>query len=313
MSPSFLVSLRDAARWLAQEMGRAEFAAFLKVCLLWGLLGAVTGWLVGWGCYRLFRRTRWYDSRTTTTRWVHRSLGAITIGLSILLLGTAGAWEGVQQESPSVIARSRIGRELLPQLADFLSLQIARLDLLMRTGGRSPAKTEDAYVAEFVAGKRELDVPALLQRLQALQQETYAIAAAELESRARAELPWLRGTFAEKFLHQVVTNTTATLLDRKLSGEMQRHGMAQTYDAVRHRLEAEAARTGNPATINQRDLAAFIQREGLVPAFIAPIHTLARQQQILCVGLTLLVCVLPALLCRLVRAKSPAPPPATAV
>jgi hypothetical protein len=313
MSPSYLASLRDAARWLAQEMGRADFLALLKVCLLWGVLGAIVGLCLGLGAYRLFRRARWYDSRTTTTRWVHRSLGVITTGLVVLLLGTAGAWEGVHREAPGVIERGRIGRELLPQLADFLSLQLARLDLLLRTGGKSSVKTEEAYVAEFVAGKREIDVPALLQRMQALQKEIYATATAELESRARAEMPWLRGAPGQKFLHHVVSEVTAVLLDHKLSTELQRHGMAQTYDAVRHRLEAEAARTGNPATIGQRDLAAFIQREGLVPAFIAPIRSFARQQQILCGVLAVLTCILPAVVCRIARPRASAPTPAPAV
>jgi hypothetical protein len=159
-------------------------------------------------------------------------------------------------------------------------------------------------MAAFRADTWELDAPHFLQRIDALRGETFRDLLARFEREVLARSPALKGGLTERLVHQTTQALGAMLLERKLSSELRRYGLDHLHAALRTGLVAEAARRGNPATIDHRDLADFINREGIVPAIVIPVRSLARQQQVIYALVALFVCVATAAVGRLGRPKS---------
>lgn len=294
---------------LIQEIGREEFIAILKAVILWGLAGAILGLVIGFGVYRGFRRLQWYAASSTAGRWTQRTVFVVGTLASILLFGAAGAWEGVRQKCEPVLARSRLGTEGLPVFANYVAESLVLLDLGLQQGSIPDEAAEEAHLAAFRTGTRELDAPGFLQRVGAVRQEVFQQLLRQLEEYLLQEAPALKGGYGEKILHHAVQELGPALLDQKLSQEIRKRNLGPLHVALRDRLVAAAARTGNPATIGYRDLSAFILREGMIPSLVEPVRTFARQQQILYIAIALLCCLTPPPIFRLCR-KTPEPGPA---
>ena len=129
-----------------------------------------------------------------------------------------------------------------------------------------------APLEEFRAGKRELDAPAFLQRVDYLYAHLTREQLDELEKIILAKLPKNLGDKMEKFARQAIRNLGTSLLEKKLAAELQRYGVLEVYRSIRERLVAEAALTGDTATIGRQALSSFLLREGIIPAIVTPIR-----------------------------------------
>jgi hypothetical protein len=310
-------SLREWLDLVAREIGRDEFIALLKSVALWGCLGAAIGTVFGVAAYRAFRRCGWYAATSTAGRWLQRGLGALVVLLCAALIGGAGVWESIHRRCHDAITRSRIGSDVLTTIADLVAEGFAWIDLALQPGESRSTDATDARVAEFRAGAWEIDAAVFLQRIDALREGTFQGLLAGFEQEVLKKTPALKGGLTEKLLHQTIQGIGPALLERKLSSEMRRRGLDHLQAAIRTRLIAEAARSGNPATIGYRDLSGFFLREGIVPAIVFPIRSLARQQQIIYILLAAGVALVPAGVCRAGRKKAGAganqPAPRTSV
>lgn len=296
-------SLREWLDLVVREIGRDEFLALLKSVALWGCLGAALGLVFGVAAYRAFRRCGWYAATSTAGRWLQRGLGAMIVLLCAVLVGGTGVWESIHRQCHDVITRSRIGSDLLPPIADIVAEGFARIDLTLQPAEARSTTAADARVAEFRAGAWEIDASAFLHRIDALREGTFQSLLAGFEQEILKKTPTLQGGLTEKLLHQTIQGLGSALLERKLSSEMRRRGLDHLHAAIRTRLIAEAARSGNPTTIGFRDLSGFFLREGIVPVIVHPIRSFARQQQVIYIVLALCVALLPAGLCRVCRKK----------
>jgi hypothetical protein len=294
---------------LIQEIGREEFIAVLKAAALWGLAGAALGLTFGFGAYRGFRRLRWYAATSTAGRWAQRSAGVLTTLACITLFALAGAWEGVRRQCEPVVLRSRLGTEGLPLIANYVTEALAWVELAFERDRPTDDAAADAQFAAFRNGTREYNPAAILEGGAKLRHEVFQTLLNELEADILENSPALQGTFARDLVHRAIQELGPALLDRKLDEELERRHLAPLRNALRDRLIAAAARTGDPATISHRDLTDFVVREALVPAVVAPVRKFARQQQILCVVVALLCCLTPPPIFRLCR-KTPEPAPA---
>ncbi|HEX2853405.1 MAG TPA: hypothetical protein VHO24_09215 [Opitutaceae bacterium] len=298
-------SLREFSALLASELGHDEFIALLQSLAVWGLLGAGLGLLLGFASYRLFRQLGWYGAHSTTGRWLQRGVFAAVAATCAVLLGGAGFWEGVHRRCHDVVTRSRIGTDALPVVADLCAEGIVRLDLAMEPGVDASTAAGDARLTAFRAGTWELDAPKFLGRIDTLRGETFRELLAGFERDALDRAPALKGGLTERLLHYTTQNLGTALLEQKLSSELRRRGLDHLHTALRTGLVAEAARTGNPATIGHRDLARFIQREGIVPTLVVPIRSFARSQQNIYALVAAFACIAPAAMSRLCRSTPP--------
>jgi hypothetical protein len=301
-----LNSIREWTDFIVQEIGRDELTGLIKSIALWGLLGAIVGVVLVVVTYRFFRRLRWYGCTSTAGRWLQRGVCALTLLLCILLIGGAGAWEGVHRKSHDVVTRSRIGTNALPAIADLVAEGFAWIDLTMQAGEKlSPADSE-SRLEEFRAGEWEVDVPAFLQRIDSLREGVFQDLLTQLEQTVHRNAPALNDGLMGKLLHQTIQMLGPALLEKKLSSELERRGLEHLHVAIRTKLTAEAARSGEPSTISYRELSSFIQREGIVPAVVTPIRSFARQQQVLYVVIAFFLLIVPPVIFRVCR-RSVAP------
>lgn len=291
---------------IVREIGRTELLALLQAAALWGVLGAVLGFALSFGAYRLFRRLRWYHAVSPSGRWLQRGLFAVVTLVSIVLLGAAGLWEGVHRQCHHTLTRSHLGTDVLPPVADLLADACAWVDLAVQRGGLPTPAALDARLAAFRAGRWELDARKFLQLADSLQEGAFRDLLGRLEQDLLRKSPRLKGGLTEKLLHQAIHGLGPALLENQLSDELRRRGLEHLQESLRTGLVAEAARVGDPATIGYRDLSRLILREGLLPAIEQPVRKFARQQQLLCGVTAVLACLLPAAVFRLCRRK-PAP------
>lgn len=294
-------SLRQWYPRLVDALGQEQVVALVKAAGLWALMGAVLGLVLSFVAYRGFRHLRWYGGTSTAGRWAQRSVFIVVTLITMLSVGVAGLLQGVRQQSPAAITHSKLGTEILPMAADRFADGLVRIDLMMERKVSVTDAEVEARLKAFHDATWELNVPVFLQRLDSLKAVQIQPILQGFEQAMLDHAPQLKGGFVEKILHQVIQQLGTALLEKKLSAEMKRYGVDQLYQAIHERLSAEAALTGNSATIGRSDLSGFLIREALVPAISTPIHSFARHQQIICLVIAVFTCLVPPLLFRIFR------------
>jgi hypothetical protein len=283
MLRSFLVFLVDN--------GLLAFSGHL---LLWTVIGALSGLLLGVWAYRFLRSRGWYRLDVPAARW-WRGLTCALILVLFVSGGTyigmcEGTWRGVR----TTLLEGSLARALVSSLG--------KVEAMLLVGayhgavgieehpGITPgeeARIIGEGVDAFLSGRQEISVRDLRRRLDTIGSEVVDQAAVVVEDRVLGLLPFLGESGRRPLLHRVLTGLGRVLAKEPVSAELGHLHLDGYLERLLSELPAEAARQGTVDEISFQELADYLGRMSLATWILDAVRGFLRTQQLLVGGVVM--------------------------
>lgn len=262
-----------------QELWDTRLDVLLLQALAWGALGAVLGLLLAVAGTALLRRQGAWTWGWRHARWLRWAGYAVVALGGAAAGGAAGGLQGVSRGAEVVLRESQLATRVFPVAGEAGADLLLVLDEAARGGSVATLDSAALSVAleEFRAGRRELDVEGLMERVRDLSDVVVHEAMASVTAR-------VPGLGDHALLQTVVEASLASIARRLLARELGKQAEALHLDAfyreVVDELPALAARAGDPRSASRSELAEHLVQRGLVPALLRPLRGFLRSQQL---------------------------------
>lgn len=262
-----------------QELWNTRLDVLLLQALVWGAAGAVLGLVLAVAGTALLRRLGAWTWGWRHARWL-RGSGYILVALGCAAAGgAAGGLQGVSRGAEVVLRESQLATRVFPVAGEAGADLLLVLDEAARAGSVATLDSAalSAALEEFRAGRRELDVDGLAERVRGLSDAVVHEALASVTAR-------VPGLADHALLQTVVEASLAAIARKLLARELGKQAEALHLDAfyreVVDELPALAARAGDPRGASRAELAGHLVQRGLVPALLRPLRGFLRSQQL---------------------------------
>jgi len=259
--------------------------------LLWPILGAVSGLLIGASAYGFLRSRGWYRLEVPGARWWRGLVCALI--LAVFLSGGTyiGVCEGIWRGVRATVLEGALVRDLVSSLG--------KVEAVLLVGayhgavgvrehpGITPAE-EARLIGEgvdaFISGRQELSVRDLRWQLNTIGQEVVDQAAVVVEDRILGLLPYLGDSDRRPLLHRVLTGLGRVLAREPASAELRRLHLDRYLERLLSGLPEEAARRGTVDGISFDELADYLGRMSLATWILDAVRGFLRTQQLFAAG-----------------------------
>lgn len=262
-----------------QELWNTRLDVLLLQALAWGAVGAVLGLLLAVAGTALLRRLGAWTWGWRHARWL-RGAGYVLVALGGAVAGgAAGGLQGVSRGAEVVLRESQLATRVFPVAGEAGADLLLVLDQAARAGSVATLDSAalSAALEEFRAGRREVEVDGLVERVRGLSDAVVHEALASVTAR-------VPGLGDHALLQTVVEASLAAIARRLLARELGKQAEALHLDAfyreVVDELPALAARAGDPRGASRVELAEHLVQRGLVPALLRPLRGFLRGQQL---------------------------------
>lgn len=256
--------------------------------VLWPLMGALAGALVGVWAYRFVRSRGGFRLEGWGGRgW--RGLACAGIVAAFTAGGTyVGVCEGLWRGVRAAFAEGTLVSDVVTSLGQVEALLLAGLYHGARGVSEHPGITpgdEARLVGEgvdaFISGREELSVGDLRRQLGTIGAEVVDQAAVVVEEKILVLLPVLREPGRRFLLHRVLTGLGGELARKPVSASLKHLRLEGYLDRILAGLPAEAARRGTVDGISFAELSDYLGRTSLATWILDAVRGFLRTQQAL--------------------------------
>ena len=275
---------------LPVQWGDIPLAPVLGQILLWTSLGVLLGLVVGPFLFFLLRRLGAYRLDGRVGWWLRLIAFLFMLAAFPVLGGMIGYWEGMIGAVDVALRESPLGKDLLPRVGGACADGLCVIDQIL--GGPEPGQ--------------ELDLDALLKRLDNIQGAAAAKLSDSLLEQFRKQQPDQQGAALEKWLEWLTPRLASALVERAVSKKLDEVGL----DRLREVLRDEAARRQGQA-ITRAELGAVIAERVLAPGIMRTCTRWLRGPQTVLLAVIVAVTLLPIAVFWIVRRVSVGKPDAS--